>query len=186
MKAATTIVVALAIATAPTTAVAQSTAAEYMSAIEGAQALPGENGLGELTVQELMDRFNVPGMSVAVIKDFEIHWAKGYGIADVETGAAVDPETIQEMLSPVGVGSFAVGFSVAKVGEGWYFSHGGSNWGFQCNLMAHKVKGYGFAIMTNADQGGAVLAELGRRIQAVYEWDSLAQPVQRGYRRSGR
>lgn len=401
MRVVAAVVAALVMAGAPIASAAQSTPADYMAAIEGPQESPGDNGLGELTIQELMDRFNVPGVSIAIIKDFEIHWAKGYGIADVETGAAVDPETMfqaasiskpvaamavlkavqdglftldddindiltswtldgegftrdrpvtprsltshtsglgdafgfpgydpteaiptavqvldghtlsnvgplfmerepmtfyeysgggvtvmqqaltdardrpledilsddvlgpigmtrssyeqplsaehdrnaarahgregesrgakwhvypemaaaglwttpsdlarfaievqksavgesnrvlsrattQEMLSPVGVGSYAVGFSVAKVGEGWYFSHGGSNWGFQCNLMAHKVKGYGFAIMTNAAQGGAVLAELGRRIQAAYEWDSMAQPVQRGYRRSGR
>lgn len=91
-------------------------------------------------------------------------------------------ESIQEMLSPVGVGPYAVGFSIGRLGEGWYFSHGGSNWGFRCTLMAHKVKGYGLAIMTNADQGGAVMRELSRRIQLAYEWDSVADPVRRGNR----
>jgi len=90
---------------------------------------------------------------------------------------------VQEMLSPVGVGDYAVGFRIAKMGQGWYFQHGGSNWGFQCTLLAHKVKGYGLAIMTNADSGGPLMAELSRRIQAAYEWDSLAQPAPRGYRR---
>jgi CubicO group peptidase (beta-lactamase class C family) len=89
--------------------------------------------------------------------------------------------TVQEMLSPVGVGSFAVGFSIERMGQGWYFSHGGSNWGFQCVLLAHKIKGYGLAIMTNADRGGALAAELSRRIQRAYEWDSFAEPAPRGY-----
>ena len=88
--------------------------------------------------------------------------------------------TVQEMLSPVGVGQFAVGFSISRVGEGWYFSHGGGNWGFRCTLIAHKIKGYGLAIMTNADQGGALANELSRRIQNAYEWDSVAEPVRRG------
>ncbi len=373
------------------------TAAEYMAAIEAAQRSAGPDSLGGLTLTELMERFNVPGVSVAVIKDFEIHWAKGYGTADVESGAPVDTETmfqaasiskpvaamavlravqdglftldddingiltsweldggeftrdrpvtprgltshtsglgdgfgfpgydpsdplptivqifegqepsnvralfmerppmtlmeysgggvtlmqqaladargkpfedimqedvlgpigmtrssfrqpispehdrnaarahsregtskgakwhvypemaaaglwttptdlarfalevqlsaigesnrvlsratVQEMLSPVGVGNFAVGFSVSKIGQGWYFSHGGSNWGFRATLLAHKVKGYGLAIMTNADQGGAVMAEISRRIQMAYEWDSFADPAPRGYR----
>lgn len=373
------------------------TAAERMAAIEGAQASAGANGLGTLTIDELMKRFNVPGVSIAIIHDFNIHWAKGYGIADVETGAPVNTETmfqaasiskpvaamavlravqdglftldddintilkswkldggeftkgrpvtprmltshtsglgdgfgfpgydpsaplptvvqilgghpssnvgplfmerptmslmeysgggvtlmqqalsdarkrpfaeimrdhvlvpigmehssfeqpisperdrnaarahsregksrgakwhvypeqaaaglwttpsdlarfaievqrsavgksnrvlsrtmVQEMLSPVGVGDYAVGFSISKMGQGWYFQHGGSNWGFQATLLAHKVKGYGLAIMTNADQGSAVIGELSRRIQAAYEWDSLAQPAPRGYR----
>jgi CubicO group peptidase (beta-lactamase class C family) len=373
------------------------TPGELMAAIEGPQADPGENGLGALSIQELMERFNVPGVSIAVIWDFQIHWAKGYGVADVETGARVNTETmfqaasiskpvaamgvlkaaedglfgmdddingilmswtldgagftanrpvtprtltshtsglgdgfgfpgydpagpiptalqilenhelsnvgpvfmerppmtfmeysgggvtvmqqalsdawnrpfeeilrddvldpigmvnstyeqplppdrdrnaarahgregesmgakwhvypemaaaglwttptdlarfaievqksavgesnrvlnrttVQEMLSPVGVGPYAVGFAIQQRGEGWYFSHGGSNWGFRCTLMAHKAKGYGLAIMTNASQGGAVAGELSRRIQAAYEWDSLADPVRRGGR----
>lgn len=382
----------------PAMSAAQSrTPAEYMAAIEGAQSSAGPNDLGGLTIDELMVRFNVPGVSVAVIRDFEIHWAKGYGIADVESGAPVGTETmfqaasiskpvaamgvlravqdglftldddindilqswtldggeftvdrpvtprmltshtsglgdgfgfpgydpssalptvvqileghelsnvdvifmerapmslmeysgggvtlmqqalsdargrpfadimrddvlrpigmehstfeqplsperertaarahardgrsmgakwhiypeqaaaglwttpgdlarfaievqrsaagksnrvlsrtfVQEMLSPVGVGDFAVGFSIAKIGQGWYLSHGGSNWGFRATLLAHKVKGYGLVIMTNAEQGGAVAGELSRRIQLAYEWDSFAEPAPRGYR----
>ena len=381
----------------PASLAAQSrTQADYMAAIEGVQASSGERGLGELTLEQLMERFGVPGVSVAVIRGFDVHWAKGYGVADVETGALVDTETmfqaasiskpvaamavlravqdglftldddindileswtldgggftndrpvtprsltshtsglgdafgfpgydpsaplptvvqiiegnelsnvgalfmerapmtfqeysgggvvlmqqalsdargrafadimrddvlmpigmanssyqqpiaaerdrnaarahngegasrgakwhvypemaaaglwttptdlarfaievqksaigesnrvlsrttVQAMLSPVGVGPFAVGFSISRMGEGWYFSHGGSNWGFRATLLAHKVKGYGLAIMTNADGGGAVAAELSRRIQAAYEWDSMADPVRRGY-----
>ena len=88
--------------------------------------------------------------------------------------------TVQEMLSPVGVGGFAVGFAMAQRGEGWYFSHGGGNWGFISTLLAHKVKGYGLAIMTNAFQGGTLTSEIARRIQAAYEWDSQAEPVPRG------
>ena len=96
----------------------------------------------------------------------------------------LSPTMAREMLSPVGVGPFAVGFVVAQEGEGWYFSHGGGNWGFRCILLAHTAKGYGLAIMTNADQGGAVMAELSSRIQEAYEWDSVADPVARGYQRS--
>ena len=84
-----------------------------------------------------------------------------------------------EMLSPVGVGPFAVGFSLSKRGEGWYFDHGGSNWGFQAQLTAHKVNGYGYAIMTNGFLGGQLIAELSRRIEASYAFDSLAEPVRR-------
>ena len=62
-----------------------------------------------------MAKYHVPGMSVAVIWDFEIHWAKGYGLA----------------------------------------------------------------IMTNGDSGGAVIREVKDRIARVYGWDSLDKPVLR-------
>src|SRR5690606_15674082 len=73
------------------------------------------------------------------------------------------------------------GFSIQKMGQGWYFGHGGSDWGFQADLIAHKVHGYGFAVMTNSDRGGAVMQELRQRVERAYEWDSLARPAPRGY-----
>jgi CubicO group peptidase (beta-lactamase class C family) len=84
-----------------------------------------------------------------------------------------------EMLSPVGVGDFAVGPTISKLGQGWYFGHGGSNWGFQCDLLAHRAKGYGVAIMTNADSGRPVINEIRDRVAAAYGWDSLDKPVLR-------
>jgi CubicO group peptidase (beta-lactamase class C family) len=97
-----------------------------------------------------------------------------------ESNRVLSRTTVQEMLSPVGVGSYAVGFAVSRIGEGWYFSHGGGNWGFRCTLLAHKVKGYGFVVMTNGQQGGALTNEIARRVQAAYGWDSMAEPVPRG------
>jgi CubicO group peptidase (beta-lactamase class C family) len=94
-----------------------------------------------------------------------------------EANNVLSQTMIKEMLSPVGVGDYAVGFSVAKEGQGWYFSHGGGNWGFSCLLAAHKVKGYGFAIMTNAQNGGVILNELKERIERVYGYDSLDKCV---------
>jgi CubicO group peptidase (beta-lactamase class C family) len=84
-----------------------------------------------------------------------------------------------EMASPVGVGPFALGMQMNKVGEGWYLNHGGSNWGFQCLLFVHKTKGYGFAAMANADSGGRLIAELQQRVAAAYKWDMLDQPLRR-------
>lgn len=94
-------------------------------------------------------------------------------------GAVLTQGSAREMLSAVGAGGFAVGFSIAQRGQGWYFSHGGSNWGFQGNLVAHFRKGYGVAIMTNGDNGGALLAEIEARIAAAYGWDTLDKPIPR-------
>ena len=91
------------------------------------------------------------------------------------------PAVAREMITPVGVGPYAVGFGILKMGEGWYFSHGGSNWGFQCDLTAHRSKGYGAVIMTNSDSGGALIPQLLRLIQEEYKWDAIEMPIPRRY-----
>jgi hypothetical protein len=91
------------------------------------------------------------------------------------------PALAREMITPVGVGPYAVGFGISKQGEGWYFLHGGSNWGFQADLTAHRSKGYGAVIMTNSDSGGALIATLVRLIQEEYKWDALDAPIPRRY-----
>jgi CubicO group peptidase (beta-lactamase class C family) len=98
-----------------------------------------------------------------------------------ESNRVLSQATTLEMVTPVGVGPYAVGFNISKQGEGWYLGHSGSNWGFQCDLIAHRAKGYGVVIMTNGDSGGRLIGELRRRIQQDYKWDALDPPVPRGY-----
>ena len=46
------------------------------------------------TLQERMKYYKVPGVSIAVINDFKVEWAKGYGVKDIETNEPVTPETL--------------------------------------------------------------------------------------------
>lgn len=48
------------------------------------------------TLDERMDFYHVKGMSIAVVKDYKVIWAKGYGWADVETKKPVTTETLFE------------------------------------------------------------------------------------------
>ena len=50
-------------------------------------------------VRQLMKQFNVPGVSIAVIKDFKSVATYAYGVADVETGAPVTTETMFQAAS---------------------------------------------------------------------------------------
>lgn len=94
-------------------------------------------------------------------------------------GIVLSQASAREMVSPVGVGPYAVGLAVEKRGEGWYFAHGGSNWGFQADLVGHVRKGYGVAIMTNGDRGRALINEIEARVAAAYGWDTLDKPMVR-------
>ena len=94
-------------------------------------------------------------------------------------GAVLSHASASEMIAPTGAGGYGIGVAIELRGQGWYFSHGGSNWGYQCHVIAHVRKGYGVAIMTNGDAGGALINELENRIAAAYDWDSLDKPIPR-------
>src|SRR3954468_14456223 len=55
--------------------------------------------LDRSTVQSLLTQFKVPGVSIAVIKNFTLDWAQGYGVADVATGATVTANTLFQAAS---------------------------------------------------------------------------------------
>src|SRR5215467_22713 len=69
-----------------------------IEAIEKPQ-VPNRQGFDPYTLAEVMDRMHVPGLSVAVIRDFKIDWAKAWGVADAENGAVVTPETMFQAAS---------------------------------------------------------------------------------------
>jgi CubicO group peptidase (beta-lactamase class C family) len=46
------------------------------------------------TIEERMNALHVRGVSVAVIQNYAVEWAKGYGIADLETKRTVTTETL--------------------------------------------------------------------------------------------
>ena len=94
-------------------------------------------------------------------------------------GSVLKQAAAVEMVSPMGVGPFAVGVMVEKRGEGWYFRHDRSNFGFAADALAHVRKGYGVVVMANGGSMGAVISEVEARVASAYNWDSLDKPLVR-------
>ena len=65
-------------------------------------------------IVERMKYYNVPGVSIAVIKDYKIDWAKGYGLADTVTKTPVTTET---MFSAGSVSKFLMAVTALKMVE---------------------------------------------------------------------
>ena len=80
---------------------AQSGPDAFIAAIEGLQS--GRDGdLAALSLTAAMQKIGVLGLSVAVIRDFAIHWTRGYGVADVVSGApAARTRSIRQRRSAV-------------------------------------------------------------------------------------
>ena len=93
----------------------------------------------------------------------------------------LSPATAREMITPVGVGGYGVGFGLSMRGQGWYLQHAGSTFGFRALLLAHSRKGYGVAIMTNGASGEALISRVMRMIEQEYKWDAIDPPLPRRY-----
>ncbi|MBS3819704.1 serine hydrolase [bacterium] len=52
-----------------------------------------------MNLGERMEKYHVPGVSVAVIHNYQMDWAKGYGLRDTEGGEVVNTETLFQAAS---------------------------------------------------------------------------------------
>jgi hypothetical protein len=82
----------------------------------------------------------------------------------------------REMVKP-GMNQWGIGIGTGGGAAHPYFTHGGANEGFQCNLVAYN-NGDGAAIMTNSDSGGQLASEILRTIAYEYGWPDF-QPSER-------
>lgn len=89
-----------------------------------------------------------------------------------KSSAVLSAAMAREMLKP-GMNRWGLGVETGGSGEHPYFTHGGANDGFQCNLVAYN-NGDGAVIMTNSDSGGALAMEILRTVAYEYKWPDFA------------
>lgn len=92
-------------------------------------------------------------------------------------GAVLNQASAREMTAPTGVGPFGAGTAISQRGQGWYFRHTGSNFGFRSAFVGHVRKGYGLVVMSNGGDGERLFQEIEDRVAAAYDWDTLDKPL---------
>lgn len=132
--------------------------AELIARIEGPQK-PDRQGLDALTLSEVMGKFKVPALSIAVVNDFKIHWARAYGVADVQTKNPVTVETrfqaasISKPVFAMGVlkavqsGAFSLDVDINTLLKTWKLPPGFSSPVTARSLLSHTSgadDGFGF------------------------------------------
>ena len=133
-------------------------AASIIARIEAPQT-PNHQGLDNYTLTEIMQKFHVPGVSIAVVRDFKIDWAKAYGIADVETNQTLEsttlfqaasiskPITAMAALKLIEQGRFSLDDDINTILKSWHVTTNGYLAVTPRSLMSHTSgadDGFGF------------------------------------------
>ncbi|MEZ4851255.1 MAG: serine hydrolase domain-containing protein [Bacteroidia bacterium] len=92
------------------------------------------------------------------------------GIYTGEKEGILSQEMVKTMLTKHENG-WGLGPGMQKEGDSLMFGHGGKNAGFTNNMMAFANHGAGVVVMTNADNGGRLIAEIIRAVSAYYDWN---------------
>ena len=91
-------------------------------------------------------------------------------------GGVLRPETAAAMLTP-GLGDRGLGVAVSGEGEWLRFSHGGSNEGYRAMLAAYPRRGEAVVVMTNGENGSAIIGPVMRAIGQMLGWPNSAPRI---------
>lgn len=96
-----------------------------------------------------------------------------------KSNKVLSQDMTNQMLTPI-QGHDSIGLGIVLRGEkkDFSFSHGGSNAGFQCYLIAYPEKGQGAVVMTNGNRGSPLYTEILRSLTAEYGWSDF-QPKEK-------
>lgn len=84
-------------------------------------------------------------------------------------GKLLSSGMIATMLSR-GLGEYGLGFYVEQLGNGVSFAHSGGTDGFRSQLYGYTHTGQGVVVMTNSDNGAALIDEILVSVAAEYGW----------------
>jgi CubicO group peptidase (beta-lactamase class C family) len=85
-------------------------------------------------------------------------------------------EMTRQMLTP-GKGNWGLGLEIGGSPANRYFSHGGVNAGFESLFVGYEHNGEGAVVMTNAQGGSRIAAEIMRSIAVAYDWPDFRPAV---------
>lgn len=93
---------------------------------------------------------------------------------------SISGELIREMLTP-GKGNWGLGLSISGEGPELRFGHGGKNAGFTNDMYAFKNKKDAIIILTNGDNGSALISDIHYAVSNFYNWNVynyvIASPI---------
>ena len=79
-------------------------------------------------------------------------------------------KTARRILTQQSNSSMGRGFALANGKGGLIFNHSGSVFGYKSYVSVYRDRGRGIAVMTNGDNGYALMMEIVRSVARVYGW----------------
>lgn len=99
-----------------------------------------------------------------------MHWALGVAGARAGTSTGVLSKDMATQMLTVQKAPSGLGPALEGSGRAFRFGHGGSNRGFRAHVYYFPETGQGAAVMTNSDNGSALVREVMNAIAKVYQW----------------
>ncbi|MEO0399174.1 MAG: serine hydrolase domain-containing protein [Pseudomonadota bacterium] len=90
--------------------------AAFENGLRPAMRVEGETPQ-QWSIEEGLQRHNVPGVSIAIIRNGSLVWARGYGFSNKETGEKVNAETVFSVGSISKLGAAATTLRLVAAGE---------------------------------------------------------------------
>lgn len=90
--------------------------------------------------------------------------------AEADKSGKILSRSMTSTMLTRGLGEYGLGFFVEDLGDRTSFSHSGGSEGFRSQLYGYTRSGQGVVVMTNSDNGAALIDEVLFSVAAEYGW----------------